>query len=195
MSERQNALRQYVSDMLALDRHILQAVERQVQDSTVMNMPETHQLIGRIETTMRMHVDHLEQYLETLGGDGASPVKNAVSSLLGVGAGLLDKVRTNTVSTMLRDDYTALSHAAIGYTMLHTTGLALRDQATADLALRHLKEVTPLITAISQFIPKPTIHDLLDEAEIVDVSVAERAARNVQEAWASEHIQQQAMNW
>jgi hypothetical protein len=41
---------------------------------------------------------------------------------------------------MLRDDYTALNLAAIGYHMLHTTGMGLQNQATADLALRHLKD-------------------------------------------------------
>ena len=46
---------------------------------------------------------------------------------------------------MLRDDYTALSLAAISHTMLHTTGLALQNQPLADLAQRYLKDITPII--------------------------------------------------
>ena len=63
---------------------------------------------------------------------------------------------------MLREDYTALSLAAIRYHMLHTTGLALQDQAMADLALRHLKDWTPIIVEISQAVHPVVVQELRD---------------------------------
>ena len=98
--------------------------------------------------------------------------------------------RTETVSSMLRDDYVALSMVAVAYTMLHTTALALRDQMTATMALQNLKHVTPLITEISKVIPILVAQDVHDDVETADVSVAQQAIRNTQEAWDAKNVNQ-----
>jgi ferritin-like metal-binding protein YciE len=188
MNERQDTLQQYVSDMLAVEKHILQAIERQRDDEKVRKYPETLQLIGKIEGTLRGNITGLEQQLKSLNGDGFSPVKEAVTSALGVAAGMIDMVRTNKVSKMLRDDYTALSLAAVSYTMLHTTGLALEDNSTAEVALRNLKSHTPLIAEISEKIAAVVVDELRDESEVVNSSVAPDATRNTQEAWDGDHV-------
>jgi hypothetical protein len=184
MSERLDTLQQYVSDMLAVEKHILQAVERQLEAEEVRNFPQTNQLIGKLEGTLRSHITGLEQHLASLNGDGLSPVKEAVSSALGVAAGVIDLVRTNKVSKLLRDDYTALSLAAVGYTMLHTTGLALEDKPTADLALRHLKGYTALIGEIAENVISVVVEELRDESEVINPTVTDEAARNTQAAWS-----------
>ena len=140
MSERQDTLQQYVSDMLAVERHILPALENQSKDDRYAKYPEARRLVNKIETTIRSHIDGLEQHLRKLGGDPASPIKSAVTAALGVAATVIEKVRTDPVSKNLRDDYTVLNLAAVSYTMLHTTGQALQDQATADLALNFLRD-------------------------------------------------------
>ena len=89
---------------------------------------------------------------------------------------------------MLRDDYTALSLAAISYTMLHTTALALNDQPTAELALRHLKDFTPLITEISRVIPQVVVHELTEDFPTVNMSSATASMRSTQEAWDAKQI-------
>jgi len=84
---------------------------------------------------------------------------------------------------MLRDDYTALNLATIGYTMLHTTGLALNDQATADLALRHLREYTSIVMEINQVIPSVVVAELRDDGGVINESVVQDAVANSQMAW------------
>lgn len=196
MSERQDTLQQYVSDMLAVEKHILQAIERQRDDEKVRKYPETNQLIGKIEGAVRGNISSLEQHLKSLNGDGFSPVKEAVTSALGVAAGVVDMVRTNKVSKMLRDDYTALSLAAVSYTMLHTTGLALQDNPTAEVALRNLKNHTPLIAEISEKIATVVVDELRDESEVIDSTVAPDATRNTQEAWEGDHVHSgHSHNW
>ncbi|GAB4215557.1 MAG: hypothetical protein OHK0022_55590 [Roseiflexaceae bacterium] len=184
MTERQETLTQYVGDMLSLTRHIHQAVERQKNDERAKNDRDAGPLITRIDQTLEMHISRLEDHLRALGGDPTSPIKEAFSSLAGVAAGLYDKVRTDPVSKMLRDDYTALSLASMAQTMLHTTGLALKSQATAELALQALKDLTPLVVDISQVIPRVTVKELTDAGEVVDTSVAQQAINNTQFAWS-----------
>lgn len=188
MSERQDTLQQYVSDMLAVERHILQPLETQSKDDRLNDHPEASRLIGKIESTVRSHINGLEQQLSSLGGDAGSPVKSAATTILGVAASAIDKVRTDPISKNLRDDYTALNLAAVSYTMLCTTGLALEDSTTANLAASFLEDYTPLITEINEVIPKVVVSELQDESEIVDVSAAPLAIRNTQKAWEGDHV-------
>jgi ferritin-like metal-binding protein YciE len=188
MSDRKETLQQYVSDMLALERHIHEAVRRQRDDSKVSPHVEAHQLISRIEAALDEHIEHLEEHLESLGGEPTSPVKDAVSAVAGVAAGVYDKMRSDPVSKMLRDDYTALSLAAISYTMLHTTGLAMTDHQTAEIALEHLGHWTPLIVEISEVVPLVVARELADEGGMVNAQVGQEAVRNTQQAWSPEAI-------
>jgi hypothetical protein len=181
-------LRKYVGDLLALERHILDAVKQQLGDDRTRLHPEAFALISKLDGVLSAHLRSTEQHLATLGGDAFAPIKEAVGSALGFAAGLIDRVRENPVSKMLRDDYTALGLTAISYTMLHTTGLALKSQPTADLAMRHLKDITPLIVETSELIPTVVAKELVDDGELVDTAAGEEAARNTQQAWRNEVV-------
>lgn len=190
MSARTDTLQQYVSDMLALERHIHDAVRRQRDSEKVKSQNDAHNIISRVEAQLDEHIEHLEQHLESLGGSATSPVKEAVSAVTGAVAGLYDQVRDEEVSKMLRDDYTALSLASISYTMLHTTGLALTDQTTADIALEHLKHWTPIVVDISETIPLVVAQELGKEMAGTDSSAGSKAVKNTQVAWSREIAQQ-----
>lgn len=188
MSERQDTLQQYVSDMLAVERHILPAIESQTKEDRFAKDPEVQRLVSKIEATVRGHINGLEHHLETLGGDSASPIKSAATAILGAAASLIEKVRTDPVSKNLRDDYTVLNLAAVSYGMLHTTGQALMDQQTADLAANHLMDYTPLIAEINEVIPQVVVSELPDETEMLDPDAAKRANKRIQEAWDGDHV-------
>jgi ferritin-like metal-binding protein YciE len=188
MSERQDSLQQYVSDMLAVERHMLPAFENQSKDDRFAGFPDAQRLVNRIESTIRSHISGLEQHLKSLGGDAASPVKEAVTAVLGVAASVIENVRTNPVSKDLRDDYTVLNLAAISYTMLHTTGHALLDERTASLAASYLEDYTPLITELNEIIPEVVISELRDESEAIDPMAAQQAVERTQQAWKRDHV-------
>lgn len=188
MSERRDSLKKYVSDMLAVERHMLPAFENQSADSRLEKFPEAHRLVQRIESTIRTHINSLEQQLQSLGGTPVSPIKSAVTTALGRAASLIENMRTDPLSKNLRDDYTVLNLAAISYTMLHTTGSALQSNETAELAIRHLMDYTPLLTRINALIPQIVVSELTDETEIFDASAAERAVERTQQAWTHEHL-------
>jgi hypothetical protein len=188
MTKRLDSLQQYVGDMLAVERGLLNTTKHHSEDMRVAEFPQASRTLERVAIVAQGHVKSLEQHLTNLGGDAFSPVKEGLVAALGTAGALFDKVRSNKVSKMLRDDYTALSLAVISYTMLHTTGLALRDEATAHVALRHMKAWTPLLTEISEIIAHVVVAELIDESETIDTSVAVQATQNTQEAWRSEHI-------
>ena len=188
MSEKQDTLQQYVSDMLAVERHILPAIESQSKDDRFAQHPDVQRLVNKIEATVRSPINGLEQHLDTLGGDATSPIKSAATAILGLAATMIEKVRTDPVSKNLRDDYTVLNLAAVSYTMLHTTGQALMDTQTADLAANFLKDYTPLIAEINEVGPEVVVSELRDETELLDPDAAKRAVKRTQEAWDGDHV-------
>lgn len=188
MSERQDSLQQYVSDMLAVERHMLPAFENQSKDDRFAKFPEAQRLVNRIESTVRSHINGLEQHLKSIGGDPASPIKEAVTAALGVAASVIENVRTNPVSKDLRDDYTVLNLAAVSYTMLHTTGHALMDERTSALAASYLEDYTPFITEINEVIPEVVVSELRDESETIDPMAAQEAVQRTQQAWMRDHV-------
>lgn len=184
MKERSETLQKYVSDMMAVEEHIANAVKRQTEDEDVYkHNPQASQIIQSIAQMTDRHAKHLEQHLQSIGGDPAKGLKEVATAALGAVAGLYDKMRTDTVSKMLRDDYTALNLAAVSYTMLHTTGLALNDQRTAELALQHLKHYTLIIMQINQIMPTVVVNDLRDDVPGLDSSSVQQATQNTQDAW------------
>lgn len=139
MTEQMDILQGYVNDMLAVEHEMHQAFRRQKHSDTPSSHPESARLIARIEDTIDAHIAELKRALESLGGS-ESMLKSAVGKALGAAAGIYNQVRSDRVSTMVRDDLTALNFAVACYQMLHTTALALHDQPLADTALRHIED-------------------------------------------------------
>ena len=186
MKDNREALRPYVADMLAVEKHILEAVERQRNDDDVKQFPDALQLVGRVETTLKSHILALDSQLQGFtGGGAAGAVKEALTGVLGAIAGVYDKVRKDTASRALRDDYTALSLASVSYGMLHTTALGLSQGTTAELARTHLEEINSLIMELGLALPRIVLKELTLEGYTVDTGAAELAVKNLEETWRS----------
>src|SRR3954447_17610104 len=184
MKDNREALRPYVADMVAVEKHILEAVERQRNDDDIKQFPDALQLVGRIETTLKSHVQALDSHLQGYSGGGAAgAVKQAVTGVLGAIAGVYDKVRKDTASRALRDDYTALSLASVSYGMLHTTALGLSQGMVAELARTHLQEINSLIMELGLALPRIVLKELTFEGYSVDAGAAELAVKNLEETW------------
>ena len=181
-SSEKGTLLMYVNDMHALQKHILEAVEQQYADERVKNDAATYDLIGKLKSMLTGHVGELKGEAERLGSGVMAAAKAAVTGALGSIAGLYDKVRKDPVSRMLRDDYTALNMASFSYTQLHTTALAYSDAPVAEAALRHLKDLTPLIMKLNEVVPHVVVRELQDDGPI-DTSVGPTAVSNTQQAW------------
>jgi ferritin-like metal-binding protein YciE len=186
MKDNKEALRPYVADMVAVEKHILEAVERQRNDDDIKQFPDALQLVGRLESTLKTHVQTLDSQLEGFSGGGAAgAVKQAVTGVLGAIAGVYDKVRKDTASRALRDDYTALSLASVSYGMLHTTALGLSQGTVAELAKKHLEEINSLIMDLGLTLPRIVLKELSFEGYSIDTGAADLAVKNLEATWRS----------
>lgn len=127
----------WVGDMVALENHIEEALDHQLEVKD--EVPAAASSIQKFHDTTKANRDRLKAYQEKVGSTGGNAVVEAGASVLGKAAGIIDRFRNDTLTKAIRDDYTAFNHASIGYTLLHTTALALGDGETADLAAQNLK--------------------------------------------------------
>ena len=133
MKDPQEVIHTYLTDMHAVESHILEAVERQLEGDEIKAYPEASRVVRTLQTTLKRHTDALQATVEAREGKSIKgALKEALGDTLGFVAGLYDKVRDDKVSRMIRDNYTATSLAAISYHMLHTTALGLKNQEVAQ---------------------------------------------------------------
>ncbi len=182
-------LQQYVSDMLALETHIEEAIDGQM--AVLREHPGASAAMDRFHSMVRMQREAMRMHLTTLGGApntgmmgmGQSLIKTAVSTAFGMAAGAINTLRTQAVSKALRDDYTAFSHAAVSYAMLLSTAELLDHSPTTEIAGRHLKGYENAIEEIAGLVPEVVAWELRRDGRIFDDRRVGSAAQTLSRAW------------
>lgn len=183
MAESQNrdTVKKYVGDMIALESHIEEALDHQVDKVT--EPADAVAAVRRFHTMVKSQRDALKSHLQSMGGEEGSPIKTAVSTVAGVTAGIIDKVRPEALSKALRDDVTAFTHAATAYHMLHGTALMLGEQATADLAERHHRAYADAVQDINQMVLNVVALELEKDGHKINRSVVQKATQDMNRNW------------
>lgn len=183
--DRKESLQKHISDMLSVEEHILKAVERQRDDERVKDNVQVNEIIMEIERVLKQHVSALEKLADHYDAQTESRAKEALTKLMGMAAGLFDKVRgKHPLSRNLRDNYTALGLASMGYTAFHTYGLTIQEERVANLAKSHLEDLTPLMVEISKLLPEVVNGEVIEESDFpTSGTVAKQAVDNTQKAW------------
>lgn len=148
-----------ITELRALERYTLEALELQQYEEDLEEHQAAAQLIQQTVELLREHIRQLDLRIATLGGSKEA-LRAATTSMSGAFLGFLSKTRSHETSKMLRDDYTLLSLASIGYVMLHTTALALRQPALAEMAMCHHRELAPVVSEIARTLPHLVLQDL-----------------------------------
>lgn len=180
--DKNEAINSYITDMLALEDHIEKAVKGQLKD--LKEYPEVVGTLRNIHTKVEHHISDLRTLSDRRNVGGVvESVKRAGSTVAGVAAGVIDLIRTEGLPKNLRDDYTALSLANIGYVMLHTTALAVEDQEVADLAHQHLRDYTDAVMRLNSLIPAAVVRFLEQQGLPVRADIASEVNERVAQAW------------
>lgn len=158
--KKKSQVTKYLADQIAVVGHVYQAIDKQVKGT--QDEKDINPLLVELRDTLEQQTESLRQRLDALGGKATSPVKELGASVLGVAAGVIDKVRAEEVSKDLRDDYTALGLVNISYTMLITTAIAAGDRQTAQLCADNLKQTARLTMNVGKTISYAVVRDLSD---------------------------------
>jgi len=182
--DKSETINSYLSDMLSLEDHIGTAIRGQIQD--LKDYPEVVAELKEIQRKVEHHISDLRELTERRKASGVvTAVKRAGSAVVGAAAGLLDLIRTEGLPKNLRDDYTALSLATIGYVMLHTTALALEDREVAQLAQIYFADHARAVIKLNAVIPGSVVAFLKREGLPVREDVLAEVGRSIDQVWSS----------
>ncbi len=177
-------LRLYSSDLLELQRHIVDVVKDQTDQEEVRRYPEVQQLVIKIQDTVGRHFNELEQGLESLGGEKSSLLKQAMGRVAETAMGMATKAEgSEKCSKVLRNDYLALDAASLGSLMLYTTAAAFNNDRIGEMSERHFHELTSLAVEIREMIPEIVVREFADQGYSVNNRVTEEVNRKIQQAW------------
>ncbi|MBA3275565.1 MAG: DUF892 family protein [Chloroflexia bacterium] len=172
----------WVGDIVALESHVEEAMDAQLKLKADASLEAT---LKKFHDTVRDSKQRAVSFQESYGSEAGNPIKKAGSNLLGKAAGVIDKMRDDSVSKAIRDDYTAFNHTAIAYTMLHTTAMAFKDQAAQDFAEKGMRTYAGLVQDVNHVIPEAVVFDLKqgDHAPVIDPSVVQGCRAVIDSVW------------
>ena len=182
IEQNQKTIADYVGDMNAVESHIEEALDRQLdmfddQPKVAAAMQEFHDMV-------KAQRDHVQSVLDSLPKESSTnAVKDFGSGLLGKAAGMLDKIRTESQSKAVRDDYVAFNLAAVSYAMLYTTADALGNKQVADMSEKHLRGYAGAIQKINHLVPEIVVHELIKDGHGADTDAAAKARQVIEKAW------------
>ncbi len=177
------SLKQYVNDMIGLERDILNAIEFQLEDDHVKAYPDLIAILNQVQTNSESRLAMLKQLSAEEEASIGAAVKEGITAVTGTLAGIYGKVREHPVSRMVRDDIIALDVASVGYGMLYTLGLSIGHDECAALAGRGVDEMPPLIVALTDLLPIVVAEELAADGPLASPSAVQVATTRIRDAW------------
>jgi hypothetical protein len=178
----------FLSDLLSVEKHTLEAVKKQKEMGEVKADEEVYEILQHIEKTLAFQVDTLHGAAERFGSKAVKDVKSAISGLYGKAVGAIAKRRIDPASKAMRDNYTAISMITAGYTMLMTTAVAEKDENLQQIAGNSLQELAQLTVEINRILPLSVARGLIDNREEAD-RIGKLAVEKTGKAWKWENLQ------
>ncbi|MES2660586.1 MAG: hypothetical protein V4689_18315 [Verrucomicrobiota bacterium] len=180
-----DSLKQYVNDMIGLERDITNAIKLQAEDERVKEFGELNAILDEIVRASEGRMEELKKLSGEGGGSLGAAVKEGFMAVTGSLAGIYGKIREHPVSRMVRDDIIALDVASVGYGMLLTLGLSIGDEACTALAGRGVDETPPLIIRLTDLLPLIVAGELAADAPLANPSAVQVATARIRDSWGS----------
>jgi hypothetical protein len=180
----QSSLKQYVNDMIGLERDITNAIKLQVEDERMKEFGELTIILDQIVLAGESRLEALKDLSSREDGTWGAVVKEGITAITGTLAGIYGKVRDHPVSKIVRDDIIALDATCVGHGMLLTLGLSIGHDECAAVAARGIEEIPPLIIALTDLLPVVVAGELAADAPLVNPAAVQVACAHIRDAWS-----------
>jgi len=178
-------LKQHLREQIGMEEHLCSIIENQISEIDETDFSDAKSLLINTKEVLEKQFDPLNKMLDKLEKDTEIVRAKAVA---GNGAGNTklsgdaEQIKKR-ISSILRDDYSALNLITMSNTLLHTIALALNCQDIAETALKHLQNLAPLVVKIGELLPDVVTRELRTGSAKIDLAVAKIALQNAQLAW------------
>jgi len=183
-SQGKKAIRDFVGDIVSVESGIEETLDRQLKMG--QDNPTFHAAVQRFHDAVKASRDAARSYRDQLGADeeGANTLVEKGTEALGAITGMIQKLRAEGLSKTMRDDYNLFNTAAIAYTTLHTSAMALGDSATETFAANGLRTYARLVQDINNIIPEIVVDELRKDNHIIaNPMAAEQCRKEIDRIW------------
>jgi ferritin-like metal-binding protein YciE len=178
-----DSLKQYINDMIGLERDISNAVKIQTEDDRLLAFGDLKAILDQIRHNSETRLGILEKISEQEGGSVGAVVKESITAIAGALAGIYGKMREHPVSRMVRDDIIALEVTSISYGMLLTLGLSIGHRECVVVAEQGIEETPKLIVELTDLLPAIVGSELAADAPLVNPAAVQIAQASIRDAW------------
>lgn len=181
MKNLNDVLIKQLSEQIALVEDLYKSIDGQISSINKAEYADAKSTLTVINQILECHFAQLNQLLEELD----EQTKKAHLKLVASNGEVIfdNREKELQISRVLRDNYSALNLITIGNTLLHTTALALNNQALANLTLKHLENLVPLVIKVGELLPYIAVRELQSDAPNIDLEVARAALKNAKSIW------------
>ena len=184
MENRDDILKQHLSEQIALEEDLYRIIQEQIVEIDEARFADAKSLLARTGQTLETHFTPLNELLDKLELDAVAARTRAVGSNGGGFKNPLERVvARKPISKILRDDYSALNLITISISQLHTAALVLESKDVARVALKHLENLAPLVVRLGELVPQVVARELRNGSEESDPEIAQTALKNIRLAW------------
>ena len=179
--------KQHLSDMVALEEHILEAVKLQLSVDEVKRDADAVALLTRTEALYARHLEQMKLMVAQQDAETRTGLKSLLTSFLGDLAGLYNHVRTDGAARAIRDTYTALNLTSASLTALKTFGLIVGKEPISKLAYEQMRDLFPLIVEFNKRLPYVVARESAAALGLpFDIAVPQRVENATQRIWNGE---------
>jgi hypothetical protein len=176
--------KQHLSDMVALDEHILEAVTHQLGVDKVKEDADALALLTRTQAMYARHIEQMKTMVELQDAETRTSLKSILTSFLGDIAGLYNHMRTAGAARAIRDTYTALNLTSASLTALKTFGLIVGKEPISKLAYEQMRDLFPLIMEFNKRLPYVVARETAAALKVpFNSAVPERVENATQRIW------------
>jgi ferritin-like metal-binding protein YciE len=178
-----DSLKQYINDVIGLERDIANAIKMQATDERLLVFGELKAILDQVVHNSETRLEVLKRISEEEGGQLGAAVKEGITALTGTLAGIYGKIREHPVSRMVRDDIVALEVSSVSYGMLFTLGLAIGHRECVVIAEQGLEQTPKLIVELTDLLPGIVAYEIAGDAPLANPSTVEIAQATIRNAW------------
>ena len=173
----------YVNDVVALDSDIESVLDRQL--GLTKNDTLAGPLVRGFHDSIRDQRNMMIELRDDMGEEQTvHAIRDKGATILGAVTGVIDKLRSDSISKALRDDYATFNLAAVSYTMLLTTAKAVGSTEVATAAEKGLKTYAAAVQKINHAIPSVVIAELAGKSKVaVSSDIADDVRRAADSIW------------
>jgi hypothetical protein len=183
-SQGKAAISDFVGDIVSVETGIEETLDRQLKMGN--DNSAFRPAVQRYHDAVKASRDAARAYRDALGADteGANTLVEKGTSALGAITGMIQKLRPEGLSKAMRDNYVLFNTAAIAYTTLHTSAMALGDSATESFAATGLRTYARLVQDVNSVVPEIVVDELRKDGHVIaNPMAADQCRQEIDRIW------------